>query len=340
MKDLSIRYWGILLVLSFLLIFLDHQRFLRSLRFVTDAVVSPVELGVYATKNDLADTFSFLSFWKSGESRIKNLEQRNLELTAKAVRADGLERENQELRKQLGVAGFGSRKLLPASVQGLGKYLNKTIVAAEVIGLAFLGLVFLTLGGFYSLLLGLPALVLMELYSLPPIRFKKRRYLDIIIQIIAWGIIPYLAAIMLIDPQYLINTQNPLVIVNPWALIFMISFFTASAGLGPILDITADRLGKINNTTVVWGYKKSLTVDFFLLFFSLCEGLFLTINGQYPWYTLMLPPGMLALGVIGYARGNYDRQEKIDKILLMAKKWGKFTGWALFALLVFFLVSR
>src|SRR5574340_932932 len=105
MKLLSVRTFILLLLASALILFLDTKRVLDPGRMVASTVVMPVQYVFYQGKLALGNAFSFATFWRSGEARIKNLELRNLELAGYKNQAEALERESQGLRKQLAAAG-------------------------------------------------------------------------------------------------------------------------------------------------------------------------------------------------------------------------------------------
>lgn len=124
MKPLQLRTFATLLFLSVLIFFLDGKGLLDGPKSVAQTVTIPIQYSIYSAKLGLAETFSFLTFWKSGEARIKNLELRNLELNVADTKAKNLERENNELRKQLGSGPKTMTKLLPATVLGTQRYLE------------------------------------------------------------------------------------------------------------------------------------------------------------------------------------------------------------------------
>lgn len=123
MNRINLRLFFVFAVLSVLVIFLDQQGILKPVRDGAEFVVAPVLSVTSSTKRALGDTFSFLTFWKSGEERIKNLEQRNLVLSAKLVNVHNLQQENAQLRKQLGVGALSKYRQLPAEVLGVGRYM-------------------------------------------------------------------------------------------------------------------------------------------------------------------------------------------------------------------------
>lgn len=124
---MRIKILLILLVASVLLMFLDWRRVLDPVKGVAQMVTVPVQYAFYQARLGLGEFFSLATFWKSGEARIKNLEQRNLELTSYKNRAEILGRENEDLRKQLAAsatASVGQRRLLPVTVVDVGQYLE------------------------------------------------------------------------------------------------------------------------------------------------------------------------------------------------------------------------
>lgn len=125
MKKIKYQYLVVLGVLSVLLIFLDNFGGLGFVRTGAQTVLTPLGYVTYSVKNYFDDSFSFWTFWKSGEIRIKYLEQRNLELLVEANRKKALDAENEELKKQLGVGGpLAQMKRIPAEVLGVSRYMT------------------------------------------------------------------------------------------------------------------------------------------------------------------------------------------------------------------------
>lgn len=123
MEKAGTRVFLVYVFVSLCLLFLDLRGNLVFLKSGSSYVISPFYFASSNSRDSLRETFSFLTFWKSGEKRIRYLEQSNLELLVKATRTDQLERENRVLREQLGVASLASRKMLPAKVVGVGRFL-------------------------------------------------------------------------------------------------------------------------------------------------------------------------------------------------------------------------
>lgn len=122
------------LLLASLLIFgLDRSTgIFNPIRGVVSVAALPVQYGLYRGGQAVFDTFSFLTFWKSGEQRIKYLELRILELGSQKDRADRLESENLELRRQLGNdKSLLAHRLLPAEVLGVGNDLEIGVGSGE-----------------------------------------------------------------------------------------------------------------------------------------------------------------------------------------------------------------
>ncbi len=123
MDKVGIRVFLVFVFLSLFILLLDSRGDLVFIRNASSFAIKPVGFLTSGISDSISESFSFLTFWKSGEVRIKNLEQRNLELQVKALRADDLERENKALRSQLGVKTLVNYKMLPARVLGLGRFL-------------------------------------------------------------------------------------------------------------------------------------------------------------------------------------------------------------------------
>lgn len=113
-----------LLICALLAFTLDSARLLEVPKTVFYTVASPGQYLLHNVQVGLVDGLSFLTFWKSGEARIKNLELRVAELSVAKNQAGALERENRELRKQLGVTSLASHRQLPVVVLGLSRYLE------------------------------------------------------------------------------------------------------------------------------------------------------------------------------------------------------------------------
>lgn len=119
--NIRVRSFLVFLLLAFLLMILDVRGALAPVHSVSDTVSAPMTYFLYQTRLTVLDWFSFFRFWKSGEARIKFLEQRNLELMAQGQKAAGLENENAALRAELGAPKRSAATLLPAVVVGVGK---------------------------------------------------------------------------------------------------------------------------------------------------------------------------------------------------------------------------
>lgn len=124
MKIFGRKTFLTLLFFSVLIFFLDTRGVLDGPKNIIQTVTVPVQYSLYSTKLGIEELFSFLTFWKSGENRIKNLELRIMELAGADARAKSLERENSELRRQLGATPKVITKLLPATVLGKDRYLE------------------------------------------------------------------------------------------------------------------------------------------------------------------------------------------------------------------------
>ncbi len=124
MKTLEVRTFLTLFFLSGLIFLADGQGLLNLPKSALQFVTNPIQYGMYSAKGTINDTFSFITFWKSGEARIKNLELRNLELVSMEPQIAIQKKENADLRAQLGVKPLTDQKMVPATVLGLDRYLE------------------------------------------------------------------------------------------------------------------------------------------------------------------------------------------------------------------------
>lgn len=124
MTQLQPKTLFIFLLLALGIFFLDGQKVLETPKAIAQVATAPEQYLLYSLKQGAQSTFSFLVFWRSGEARIKNLEWRVMELSAVKNRAEALEKENAELRKQLGTTSLKGHRQLPAVVLGLSRYLE------------------------------------------------------------------------------------------------------------------------------------------------------------------------------------------------------------------------
>jgi rod shape-determining protein MreC len=131
MRASGARGFLIFLFLSLAVLFLDKRGLLDGPREAGQVFALPARYALVSVRRRAEDFFSLLTFWRSGEARIKNLELRIGELTAAKNEAERLQKENDELRKQLGVKPLLARKLLPARVLGGGRFLEIGVGRSE-----------------------------------------------------------------------------------------------------------------------------------------------------------------------------------------------------------------
>lgn len=124
MKNFEFRTLVIFLAITILIFFFDKHGFLEIPKAAAQSIISPIQLSFLKTYHGIQNAFSFFTFWKSGEARIKNLELKNLELQSFKQKSLDLQKENQILKDQLGASAFlkASEKshLLPAQVLAVG----------------------------------------------------------------------------------------------------------------------------------------------------------------------------------------------------------------------------
>jgi rod shape-determining protein MreC len=120
MQKVNYRVFFVLIFTSLALFLADRNKLFYWPRFGIQTIVNPVEYGLYSSRVQALELVSFLGFWRSGEERIKNLEQKNWELTSKLVLMKSVLSENEALRTQLGVEKVAiGRKILSAPVLGV-----------------------------------------------------------------------------------------------------------------------------------------------------------------------------------------------------------------------------
>ncbi|OGG07707.1 hypothetical protein A2872_01975 [Candidatus Gottesmanbacteria bacterium RIFCSPHIGHO2_01_FULL_42_12] len=107
----------ILIGISVFILILDRMGLLNPIKNVAErAVVMPVSYVTTGVLNGLENNFRILTFWKSGELRIKNLEERNRELEGLKAKNLELQTEIELLKKQLNVSSEVSYTKLSANV--------------------------------------------------------------------------------------------------------------------------------------------------------------------------------------------------------------------------------
>lgn len=124
LKSLRGRLILVFLLVSLILILLDRTGAIDPITFPMRGILAPVQLLVANISEKLSYPISYARFVRSGEERIKNLEQRNIELTLKLRDWQDLKQENADLRKQLDVSFSKSHNLVLAKVLGQNRYLQ------------------------------------------------------------------------------------------------------------------------------------------------------------------------------------------------------------------------
>lgn len=120
----SLPLFLFLVLTSLILIFLENFGWTKSLHNLVELGSKPVKLNLYRSQQGVSATFSFLTFWRSGEQKIKYLEERNRELLVEAQKVNALIEEDKILRAQLEVALPAEWKLEPAQTIGKTRYLT------------------------------------------------------------------------------------------------------------------------------------------------------------------------------------------------------------------------
>ena len=104
-------------MISVLLFLLDKGGLLNPVKNIAEKViVMPVSYVTTSFLNGVENNFRVLTFWRTGERRIKNLEERLRELEGLKAKNVELELENEILRKQLNLAAGLSLNKITANV--------------------------------------------------------------------------------------------------------------------------------------------------------------------------------------------------------------------------------
>lgn len=121
------RYFLVLFIITLLILFFDRMGFLVSIKGRTGDFFSLPQENIYSLWQKFFKEIRHFSYWKTGDLKIRNLEQRNRELLVEASQADTLRIENKTLREQLGILPDIKKKYLTARVIGLkdGLLINK-----------------------------------------------------------------------------------------------------------------------------------------------------------------------------------------------------------------------
>lgn len=113
-----------LVLASLILLFGENFGWTNFLHGVFEQGAKPVKLVFYRSAQQVQTTFSFFTFWRSGEQKLKHLEERNRELMVEAQKVKALTEENKILRDQLEVALPAEWVFDPAQTIGRSRYLT------------------------------------------------------------------------------------------------------------------------------------------------------------------------------------------------------------------------
>lgn len=119
----SLPLFLFLVLASLILLFLENFGWVKPLHALFEQGTKPVKLTFYRGQQQIQGAFAFFTFWRSGEQKIKHLEERNRELLVEAQIAGAIAEENKALRTQLGVALPSKWKLDLAQTVGKTRYL-------------------------------------------------------------------------------------------------------------------------------------------------------------------------------------------------------------------------
>ncbi|MDO8515484.1 MAG: rod shape-determining protein MreC [bacterium] len=111
-------------IISLLVLLLDKTHLLNPIKNLAEKIiVMPVSYVFSGTAQGIGDNFRILTFWKSGEERIKNLESKNWELESVKAKRSELLNENEILRKQLNVLPAKQIEKVLTNVLGISDFM-------------------------------------------------------------------------------------------------------------------------------------------------------------------------------------------------------------------------
>src|SRR3989304_6423747 len=119
----SLPQFLFLVLISLLLIFFENLGWLKPAHAFAEKGTKPAKLTLFRSWQKTQNSFSFLSFWRSGSQKIQNLEERNRELLVEAQIAKALDEENRTLRAQLKISLPSDWQFQEAQTLGKNRYL-------------------------------------------------------------------------------------------------------------------------------------------------------------------------------------------------------------------------
>lgn len=133
------------------------------------------------------------------------------------------------------------------------------------------------------------------LYSLEPIRFKRRFILDGLGQLVVWWVIPFSAPIARLASEGMVT-------VGVWDILFALTMIFLQWGLFlpyQLADFEADRRAGFKNTHVVLGMEKSLMLGRFLVILGVGMYLVFGFALRFMWSAPFAVAGIWAIGRYG-----------------------------------------
>lgn len=117
----EVRLFFFLVFLCFLLLFLDHQGWLGSLRKLVEKPVLALEGTVYGLKLSSCQWFKDFSYWQEGEKELMRLQGQVRQLAVDQAKLSSCQEENEAMRRLLGAPLSPQWQFLPAKVIGLSE---------------------------------------------------------------------------------------------------------------------------------------------------------------------------------------------------------------------------
>ena len=161
---------------------------------------------------------------------------------------------------------------------------------------------------------GLISFILLTLYSVPPVRFKSRPFLDLIVVTLCYAVLPYLS--------YLSIIHAPISEVTVIILLFFASGFIAIDLVTEGSDIDADKNSGIATSAVFFGHKTNLTMIRLFSFASLVLGIFAMVLSFHWWYILLVINMFLLFTAGNYGLSLLKNQARLEELYTVGVKFG------------------
>lgn len=119
----EVSLFFVLLSAAIVIFLFDRVGLLSPLKSGFAYISDPVEVGLYTVRKSLEDQVGFISKIRDVARENRELSQKLATAQAEVERLKGVELENTALRNQFNAGVLADRKLMPAKIVGLNRYL-------------------------------------------------------------------------------------------------------------------------------------------------------------------------------------------------------------------------